>query len=153
MIAAVSARPQVNHFDADACLAALIDTCDEAAAVQVRCAGGAERMDLQLLLTQRAAAWRRWAGELRALRNSGGTPRVSPPHRGSADAASPNDGDQALLEACERLESIALQRYRDALDEEVPRVVRAVLLRHVEGIRNSRAQMRWLHVGAAQAQA
>jgi uncharacterized protein (TIGR02284 family) len=127
----------------DAHLKALIEHCEDTARAMTNDAANADRMALQLLMTQRATCWHRWAAELSVLHLGVGVASRLPPSRAAAFKVS-DVSDQALLAECERRESSALKLYRDALEEDVPAVVRAVLWRHVEGIQNSMAQMRSL---------
>lgn len=130
-----------NDANIDACLSALVKNCADTAHSMTQCAAHADSMALQLLMTRRAATWRRWAGELGALLSESGATGGMPTARAD-DADLTEMSDAALLAACERRESDALKVCREALDEDIPRILRAVLLRHVEGIHNGRAQMR-----------
>ncbi len=138
----------MNESELDGMVRTLIDTCEDTACGLRRCAGNADDMNLQLIMTQRAATWHRWAGELQTLCTGPDVPRAPQRSDMAATAMLSVDSDLALLSQCERGEQIALQHYREALDLELPRVARAVLQRHVDGIHASRAQMRSLHVGA-----
>lgn len=134
--------------DIEARLAALLDNCEDSARLMTHCAAQAEHMELQLLLTQRVATWQRWAGELAAQRSA---VLASPLARVSGARAAVDlvdQSDSALLAACEQREARALRMYRQTLEEDIPRILRAVLVRHVEGIHNSRARMRRLHMDA-----
>lgn len=135
----------MNGLSVDAHLTALIAMGEETAHALTRDAANADRMALQLLMTRRAATWQRCAAELRAMHLGDGVAHALPPARTLAFVLC-DDSDPALLAECERRESSALKRYRDALEENLPPVVRAVLWRHVEGIRHSMAQMRGLHL-------
>ncbi len=139
----MSPRDDSAALNADACVTALADHCEDTARSMTDCAVRADHMALQFLLTRRAAAWHRWAGELAALR-SGAARGGSATPTSNPSAVDDDAGDAALLAACEQRESRALRLYRDALDEDLPRILRAVLLRHVEGLHDSRAQMRRL---------
>lgn len=138
----------VNESELDDVVRTLIDTCEVTACGIRRCAGNADHMALQLIMTQRAGTWHRWAGELQTLCSIPAVPRATQRSEVAAVMMLSVDSDLALLSECERGEQRALQQYRNALEFDVPRVARAVLQRHVDGIQASRAQMRSLHAGA-----
>ena len=52
--------------------------------------------------------------------------------------------DQAMLEECERGEDAAMDRYRDALKEELPENVRSLVQRQYEGVKRNHDQIRTL---------
>ncbi len=137
-------EPRVHESEITDCVTALIDICENAEGDFLAWAGNADRMDLQLMMTRRAATWHRWAAELKALCLDSTVACVAQRSAGDAKALLTVDSDLALLTHCERGEETALKHYRDALDQEVPRVVRAVLQRHVDGIWHSRAHLRSL---------
>ena len=126
----------------------LIETCDDAEGGFRSCAGHVDRMDLQVMMTQRAATWRRWACELRALPDSDASPLQAST---LVDAALTVYSDMSLLAECERMEEAAVRRYRDVLEQDLPRVARAVLQRQLESIQRSRAHMRRVRAGTEQA--
>jgi uncharacterized protein (TIGR02284 family) len=107
---------------------------------------------LRRLFTARANECRQAAAELRALvTEQGGDPDESGSaseavHRGWAAIKSALTGytDLALLEECERGEDTALARYRAALEEDLPAVVRAPVERQYEGVIRNHAQVRAL---------
>jgi hypothetical protein len=131
----------MNESDIANGLSALVETCIDGEQVFCRCASDADDMALQLTLTRRAATWHRCTGELRAL--------CSPDAltcRLDTDSPMQTSGsDASLLAHCERFEQSALQRYLQLLELDLPRIDRAVLQRHVDGIRVSRTQLRSLH--------
>jgi hypothetical protein len=133
----------MNGLSVDARLTALVESCEQTAQAMTQDAASADRMALQLLLTQRATAWHRWAAELRALHSSIGAAQPTPRSRAAAVMLS-DDSDHALLASCQRREASALKLYRDALEENVAPIARAVLWRHVDGIHDSLARMREL---------
>jgi uncharacterized protein (TIGR02284 family) len=65
-------------------------------------------------------------------------------HRRWADlrAALACDGDGAILDECERGESRALEVYRNALDDPLPGLVRAIVLRQFEDVMTNHDQIR-----------
>jgi uncharacterized protein (TIGR02284 family) len=129
-------------------LRALIETCENVECCFRHCASNADRMDFQLMMTQRAATWRRWAGELRSLPDSNASVFRSSMLE---DAALTLYSDMTLLAQCERTEEAAMRRYRDAIEQDLPRIVRAVLHRQLEDIQRSRANMRRLRAGTEHA--
>lgn len=137
----------MNDFHVSTQLTALIETCDAAECGFIGCASNANRMDLQLMMTQRASAWRRWAGELRSLPDSNANVLHSTL---LVDAAQQVYSDMSLLAECERIEQAAVRRYRDVLEQDLPPVVRAVIQRQVDSIQRSRAHMRSLRAGTDQ---
>lgn len=52
--------------------------------------------------------------------------------------------DLAMLEECERGEDIALERYREALEKDLPPTVRPVVQRQYEGVKRNHLQIRTL---------
>ena len=131
----------VEHLDT------LIDTCQQGADGMSRCAGQAQSLALQWLLTQRSKCWHKAAAELHALREQyagTATVRAGEPHASWAPAKGMLAGfsDLALLAVCDRGEDAALQRYREFLDEDLPIVLRAVAQRHSDAVRDHRAQLR-----------
>jgi len=90
----------------------------------VRLLGG----DLELRVTETAAAHRRWT-DLRA--------------------ALACDEDGVILDECERGESRALEVYRNALDDPLPGLVRAIVLRQFEDVMTNHDQIRDLRSAAA----
>ena len=69
------------------------------------------------------------------------------------DAALTGHSDMTLLAGCERIEEVAVRRYRDTLEQDLPRVVCAVVQRQVECIQRSRACMHHLRAGSEHAAA
>jgi uncharacterized protein (TIGR02284 family) len=131
----------VEHLDT------LIDTCQQGADGNSRCAGQAQSLALQWLLTQRSHCWHKAAAELQALREqyaSTAPARAGELHAGWVPAKGMLAGfsDLALLAVCDRGEDAALQRYREFLDEDLPIVLRAVAQRHSDAVRDHRAQLR-----------
>jgi uncharacterized protein (TIGR02284 family) len=88
--------------------------------------------------------------ELQSLvRLLGGDPDLPPgnlvtAHRRWADlrAALACDADGAILDECERGESRALEVYRNALDDPLPGLVRAIVLRQFEDVMTNHDQIR-----------
>jgi hypothetical protein len=133
--------------DTAAGLEALVETCADGEQTFFQCAADADDMALQVALTRCASTWHRRMNELRSLCSTGPVVPVA------LDSGSPMQtirNDASLLAHCERFEHNALQRYRQMLELDVPRVTRAVLQRHVDGIRVSRTQLRSLHTAMEQ---
>jgi len=106
----------------------------------VRLLGGELAVETQ----ESTAARRRWA-ELRAalLQEAGetGSARVAgEAAEGRGTLALSEDG--VILEECERGESRALEVYRNALDDPLPSLVRAVVLRQFEDVMTNHDQIR-----------
>ncbi|HEX4511434.1 MAG TPA: PA2169 family four-helix-bundle protein [Burkholderiaceae bacterium] len=108
--------------------------------------------DMQTLFTNRANECRQAAAELRAqVVQLGGEPDTGGTasgalHRGWLALLGSISGhsDKSLLEACERGEDSALERYRDALDQPLPDDVRMLVERQYEGVKRNHAQVRAL---------
>jgi uncharacterized protein (TIGR02284 family) len=54
------------------------------------------------------------------------------------------NSDQAALDECERGEDAALERYRDAIKEDLPSDVAAIVQRQYEGVKRNHDQIRAL---------
>lgn len=137
-----------SNFVVDA-IHLLIETCEDGEYGFRSCAGLADRVDLQVLFTQRAQDCRRSADELRAL--GGESPQDAPAqsggsHRGWVAVKGLLSGysDLALLAECERGEEMTMQRYRSALEQDLPIVLRMVALRHRECAQRNRVHLRRL---------
>jgi uncharacterized protein (TIGR02284 family) len=109
-------------------------------------------VETKRLFNLRADECRRAASELQALvielggtAEEGGT-ATGAIHRGWVAVKSKLAGytDLAILEEAERGEDVALAKYRDALEEELPLAVRALLQRQLEGVQRNHAQVRSL---------
>ena len=151
----IAERIHVSDADVTDCLNELIEHCRYSGDALRRFACHADLMALQLLMSQRATAWRRCEIELRALHIDGPNAPDCHSRREWVDAQTSLSGcsDSALLAECERCEDLALRRYRDALEQDLPRVLRAVAQRHADGILSNRARMRHLRVSAVLAPA
>jgi uncharacterized protein (TIGR02284 family) len=95
--------------------------------------------------------------ELQSLvRLLGGDPELAPretaaAHRRWSDlrAALACDEDGVILDECERGESRALEVYRNALDDPLPGLVRAIVLRQFEDVMTNHDQIRGLRSAPA----
>ena len=140
----------MDHPDIIDTLNALIETCkdgeygfrtsaEHAVAAQVR----------QLFLT-RAEDCRQASSELQSLvlqyggKAEDGGSVSGALHRGwvKAKSALTTATDLSLLEETERGEDVALAAYRRAIEEELPDDVRAVLTRHLQGVKRNHDQIR-----------
>ncbi len=107
---------------------------------------------LRTLFSNRAADCRGAAIELQTLvTRQGGEPEddgsaSGAMHRGWVAVKGVLTGysDEAMLNECERGEDVALQRYREALGEDLPMDVRTVVERQYEGVKRNHAQIRGL---------
>jgi uncharacterized protein (TIGR02284 family) len=63
-------------------------------------------------------------------------------HRSDLRVALACDGDGAILDECERGGSRALEVYRNALDDPLPGLVRAIILRQFEDVMTNHDQIR-----------
>jgi hypothetical protein len=63
-------------------------------------------------------------------------------HRSDLRAALACDGDGVILDECERGASRALEVYRNALDDPLPGLVRAIVLRQFEDVMTNHDQIR-----------
>lgn len=108
--------------------------------------------DTRTLFQQRAEACRQAAAELQGLvRQHGGQADDSGSatgamHRGWVAVKGTLAGytDKALLEETERGEDLALESYRQALQQSLPPELRTVLERQYEGVKQNHAQVRFL---------
>ncbi len=140
----------MDHSDIIDTLNALVETCkdgeygfrtsaEHAVAAQVR----------QLFLT-RAEDCRQASSELQSLvlqyggKAEDGGSVSGALHRGwvKAKSALSSATDLSLLEETERGEDVALAAYRRAIEEELPDDVRAVLSRHLQGVKRNHDQIR-----------
>lgn len=130
----------------------LIENCKDGEYGFRTCAEQAKSADLKSTFTQRAGECRQAAQELQTLVTSfGGTPDTGGSASGAAHrgwlavrgAVALND-DQAMLNECERGEDIALNRYRKALEQDLPPEVEQVVRRQYEGARRNHDQIKAL---------
>jgi uncharacterized protein (TIGR02284 family) len=130
----------------------LIENCKDGEYGFRTCAEHAKSANLKSVFTQRAGQCRAAAEELQTLvTRFGGTPDTSgtvagAAHRGwiAVRGAVALDDDQAMLNECERGEDIAINRYRKALEEDLPPEVEQVVRRQSEGARRNHDQIKAL---------
>jgi hypothetical protein len=99
----------------------------------VRLLGGELAVETQ----ESSAARRRWAELRAALREASAAGGA-----GAVRGALACSEDGVILEECERGESRALEVYRNALDDPLPSLVRAVVLRQFEDVMTNHDQIR-----------
>jgi len=130
----------------------LIENCKDGEYGFRTCAEQAKSADLKGVFTQRAGDCQQAAQELQSLvTRFGGTPDTGGSVSGAAHrgwvavrgAVALND-DLAMLNECERGEDIALNRYRKALEEDLPADVEQVVRRQYEGARRNHDQIKAL---------
>jgi len=130
----------------------LIETCNDGERGFRNIAEHVHSADLKTLFATRANECRQACADLRAqVLQLGGDPETG----GSASGALQRGwvallgtlsghSDKTLLEACERGEDSALERYRDALDQALPDNIRMLIERQYEGVKRNHAQVRSL---------
>lgn len=131
------------------CLDTLMQTCRDSERAVDCCAGQAQSLRLQWLLTQRARCCRKSLLELQALRTEFADALpcgAQQPGWVVPEGMLASPSDAALLAECERGEAITQQHYRSALEEELPILLRAVAQRHFDAARSQRAQLRGLRL-------
>ena len=132
----------MEHSTVVSILDTLIDTCKDGEMGFRSSADHVKSPELKTLLASMADRCTEGAGELSVLvRHLGGDSDHSGSvagalHRGWVDlkAMVARDDDHAILEECERGEDAARQRYRDALGQDLPPNVRAVVDRQYQGV-------------------
>lgn len=130
----------------------LIENCKDGEYGFRTCAEHTESANLKSAFTQRAGECRSAAQELQTLvtrfggkPDTGGTASGAV-HRGwiAVRGAVALDDDQAMLNECERGEDIALNRYRKALEKDLPADVEQVVRPQYEGARRNHDQIKAL---------
>jgi len=130
----------------------LIETCKDGEYGFQSSAEHVKNPELQQVFTARAAECRKGAEVLQAqVRQLGGEADEDGSasgaiHRGwvAVKGTLSGYGEKAMLEECERGEDTALARYRDALKEDLPPAVRAVVERQYEVVKRNHDQIRTL---------
>jgi uncharacterized protein (TIGR02284 family) len=130
----------------------LIENCKDGEYGFRTCAELAKSANLKSVFTQRAGQCRAAADELQTLvTRFGNTPDTSgtvagAAHRGwiAVRGTVALDDDQAMLNECERGEDIAINRYRKALQQDLPPEVEQVVRRQSEGARRNHDQIKAL---------
>ena len=130
----------------------MIENCKDGEYGFRTCAEHAKSANLKTVFAQRANDCRSAADELQSLvTRFGGTPDTGGSvsgamHRGwvAARGAVALNDDQAMLNECERGEDIAINRYRKALEEDLPPDVEQIVRRQYEGARRNHDQIKAL---------
>lgn len=130
----------------------LVETCADGAYGFASCADYSNISRHRSLFRQRACDYDEAGAQLRALvLRLGGQPARTGAttgmlHRGWVAVRGTLRGlrDQSLLAECERGETVALERYRDAIAQPLPHEARTLVQQHSRAIKNSLAQMRVL---------
>ncbi len=130
----------------------LIETCKDGEAGFKVCAEDIKRPDIKQLFTQRARQCAEAAEELqRAVLEFGGQPEDSTSigadlHRRWVDLKSLVTGkdEAAILNEAERGEDVAKERYSEALSQDLPTDIRAVVQRQYEGVLRNHDEVRAL---------
>ncbi|HVG05344.1 MAG TPA: PA2169 family four-helix-bundle protein [Burkholderiaceae bacterium] len=130
----------------------LIENCKDGEYGFRTCAEHAKSSNLKSVFAERAAGCRAGAEELQTLvTRFGGKPDTTGTvsgamHRGwvAVRGTVALDDDQAMLNECERGEDIAINRYRKALEQDLPADVEQVVRRQYEGARRNHDQIKAL---------
>ena len=130
----------------------LIETCKDGEYGFRTCAEHVKTQQLRTVFLERAESCRKGATELQAeVARLGGKAETDSSatgtlHRGwvNLKGALTGDSDQAALDECERGEDAALARYRDAIKEDLPSEVAAIVQRQYEGVKRNHDQIRSL---------
>jgi uncharacterized protein (TIGR02284 family) len=130
----------------------LIETCKDGEYGFRTSAEHVKSEQLRTVFLERAESCRRGATELQAeVSRLGGKPEddsstAGTLHRGwvNLKAKLSGDSDQAALDECERGEDAALERYRDAIKEDLPSDIAAIVQRQYEGVKRNHDQIRSL---------
>ncbi len=130
----------------------LIENCKDGEYGFRTCAEHAKAANLKSVFSQRANECGQAAQELqRLVTQYGGEPDTGgsvsgAAHRGwvAVRGALAFDDDQAMLNECERGEDIALNRYRKALEQDLPPDVEQVVRRQYDGARRNHDQIKAL---------
>lgn len=142
----------INVDDLIFTLTALIDTSRDGEQRFRSVAENARSTPLRVLFTRRADEYALAAADLAiCVRQLGGKPDVDDPTGGALQRrrAAPLSSvagttDLTLLEDCERVEQMALQRYRRALENDLPEPERTLVSRQLEGVQHNHAEVRGL---------
>lgn len=130
----------------------LIETCKDGEAGFKVCAEDIKRPDIKQLFTQRSRQCAEAAEELqRAVLEFGGQPEDSTSigadlHRRWVDLKSLVTGkdEAAILNEAERGEDVAKERYSEALSQDLPTDIRAIVQRQYEGVLRNHDEVRAL---------
>lgn len=130
----------------------LIETCKDGEYGFGACAEHVRSQELKTVFTQRARDCRQAADDLQShVASLGGKPDKGGSasgalHRGWVAVRGTLSGysDLAMLEECERGEDVAMVRYREVLESDLPIGAKAVVERQYQGVKRNHAQVRQL---------
>jgi len=130
----------------------LIETCKDGEYGFRTCAEHVKSAQLKTVFLERAESCRKGAAELQeAVVRCGGEAKDDSStsgtlHRGwvNVKAMLTGNSDQAALDECERGEDAALARYRDAIKEDLPDDIAAIVQRQYEGVKRNHDKIRAL---------
>ncbi len=142
----------MDNDDVIAALNTLIETCKDGEYGFRTSAEHVKSAQLRQVFTSRADECRQGATELQSLvtrlggKAETGSSASGTLHRGwvSLKGTLTGDSDLAALNECERGEDAALDRYRDAIKQDLPADVAAVVQRQYEGVKRNHDQIRTL---------
>lgn len=142
----------MTHDDVRDVLNELLETCRDGEYGFQLCAEEVEDGSISSVLSARAAECRRAAEELQPLILAfGGEPdeggsNLGAAHRGwvHVKGAVGANSDKAILTECERGEDAAVERYREALEKNLPATVRPVVERQAQGVQKNHDQIKAL---------
>ncbi len=128
----------------------LIETCKDGEQGFRTCADHVKSTDLKTIFLGRAEDCQRGASDLQGhVARLGGEPASSSSatgtlHRGWVSLVGTLTGssDESMLDECERGEDAALERYRDALKQDLPSDIKSVVQTQFEGVKRNHAQIR-----------
>ncbi len=130
----------------------LIETSKDGEKGFQECAENIQSIQLKSLFNQRAQECAAAAADLQQLaRDLGGDPEKKSSvagalHRRWVDRKSLLTGkdDEAILNECERGEDVALKRYKEALEEDLPASIRMVVEKQWQGVKRNHDQVKSL---------
>ncbi len=130
----------------------LIETCKDGEYGFRSCAEHVKSADLKTTFMRRSEDCRQGASELQSLvARLGGKSATDGSasgtmHRGWVSVVGTLTGysEKQMLDECERGEDVALDRYRDALKEQLPADVMGVVQKQYEGVKRNHDQIRTL---------
>ncbi len=130
----------------------LIETSKDGEKGFQECAENIQSIQLKSLFNQRAQECAAAAADLQQLvRDLGGDPEKKSSVAGAlhlrwVDLKSLLTGkdDEAILNECERGEDVALKRYKEALEEDLPASIRMVVEKQWQGVKRNHDQVKSL---------
>lgn len=130
----------------------LIETCNDGVRGFATCAEKASSAEVKAMLSEGAQRCRESARELQSeVQRLGGNPDTGGSvsgalHRGWSDLKGKltGDDDRAILEEVERGEDVAVESYRNALQEDLPGDIREVVERQYQGAEENHERVRMM---------